>query len=54
MIIKVDEEGMKGTNNWIYDSVDTVTGKHLRIDMELMMKAINEKFGWDFVKEFTI
>lgn len=40
------------TNNWIYDSVDTTTGKRLIIDMELMMKALNEKFGWDFVKEF--
>jgi hypothetical protein len=38
---------------WIYDSVDTVTGKTLRIDMELMMKAINEQFEWDFVREFT-
>jgi hypothetical protein len=43
-----DENG-----RWIYDSVDTVTGKTLRIDMELMMKKINEHFGWDLVKEFT-
>jgi hypothetical protein len=40
--------------DWIYDSVSPVTGKHLQIDMEKMMKAINEKFGWDFVHEFTI
>jgi len=42
------------TNEWIYDSVDTTTGKRLRIDMERMMKAINDHFGWDFVKEFTV
>lgn len=41
------------TNEWIYDSVDTTTGKRLRIDMERMMKAINDHFGWDFVKEFV-
>jgi hypothetical protein len=40
------------TNEWIYHSVDTRTGKGLRIDMERMMRAINDKFGWDFVKEF--
>lgn len=39
---------------WIYDSVSPVTGKHLRIDMEKMMKAINEKFGWDFVHELAL
>lgn len=42
----------KGTNNWIYDSVDTTTGKHLRIDMERMLKFLNKKFGTDFIKEF--
>jgi len=40
--------------SWIYDSVSPITGKHLQIDMEKMMKAINEKFGWDFVHEFAI
>jgi len=44
----------KKTNFWIYDSVDTVTGKHLKIDMERMMKAINEKFGWNFVHEYAV
>jgi hypothetical protein len=43
----------KETNEWIYDSVDK-NGKRLRIDMERMMKAINDKFGWDFVKEFKV
>ena len=42
----------KETNEWIYHSVDTRTGKGLRIDMERMMRAINERFGWDFVHEF--
>lgn len=37
---------------WIFDSLDTTTGRRLRIDMERMMKALNERFGWDFVKEF--
>lgn len=41
------------TNEWIYDSVYTPTGKRLRIRMEAMMKAINEHFGWDFVQEFA-
>ena len=44
-----DKEG-----NWIYKSTHTPTGKVLKIDMEKMMKAINDKFGWDFVKEYTI
>lgn len=43
----------KKDNSWIFDSVDTRTGRHLRIDMEKMMRAINEKFGWDFVKEYV-
>ncbi len=36
---------------WIYDSVSP-TGRRLRIDMERMVRAINEKFGWDFIKEY--
>ncbi len=40
------------TNEWVYDSIDTRTGKRLHINMERMMKAINDHFGWDFVKEF--
>jgi len=38
---------------WIFDSVDSVTGKHLQIDMEKLLKAVNDKFGWDFVKEYV-
>lgn len=44
-----DDEG-----NWIYDSVSPVTGKHLHVDMEKLVKALNDKFGWDFVKEYKI
>ena len=39
------------TNEWIYDSVDTRTGRRLLIQMEQLMKAINDKFGWDYVKD---
>ena len=42
------------TNEWIYHSVDTRTGKGLKIDMERMMRAINDRFGWDFVHEFEV
>ncbi len=38
---------------WVFDSKDTVTGRRLRIDVEKMLRAINERFGWDFVKEFA-
>lgn len=39
------------TNEWIYDSTDTRTGKRLRIDMERMMKTLNAAFGWNYVHE---
>ena len=42
----------KGTNLWIFKSTDTRTGKVLKIDMEKMMRAINDKFGWDFIHEY--
>ena len=42
----------KETNEWIYDSVDTRTGKRLRIRMEALMRFINEHFGLDLVEEF--
>lgn len=41
------------TNEWIFDSTYTPTGKRLRIRMEAMMKAINDHFGWDFIEEFA-
>lgn len=44
----------KGTNYWIYDSIDTTTGKRLKIDMEQMMKFLNDKFKLNFVHEYDI
>lgn len=41
------------TNEWVFDSTFTPTGKRLRIRMEAMMKAINDYFGWDFIEEFA-
>jgi hypothetical protein len=43
-----DENGL-----WVFDSHNTVTGRRLIVDMERMMRALNEHFGWDFVHEFT-
>jgi len=39
---------------WIYDSVSPVTGKHLRVDMEMLVKAVNDFMGTDFVHESEI
>jgi hypothetical protein len=36
---------------WVYDSVDTVTGRRLRVDMEQLVKALEAHFGWGFVHE---
>jgi hypothetical protein len=44
----------KGTNNWIYYSVNTSTGQVLKIDMEKMMRFLNDYFCTDFVHEFTL
>lgn len=41
----------KDTNEWIYYSVHTPTGKTLRIDMERIMRFINDHFGLDAVHE---
>ena len=40
------------TNEWIFYSKNTVTGQVLRIDMERMMRALNDYFGWDFIHEW--
>lgn len=37
--------------SWIYDSFSPTTGKHLRVDMERMVKFLNKHFGQDWVKE---
>jgi hypothetical protein len=41
------------TNEWIYHSFDTRTGKGLRIDMERMVRFLNDKYKLDFVHEFA-
>lgn len=40
------------TNEWIFYSVNTVTGKVLKIDMERMMRALDKKLGGGFVHEY--
>jgi hypothetical protein len=41
------------TNEWIFDSIDTRTGKHLRIDVERLLRFVNEHFGLDCVHDFV-
>ena len=43
-------------NNWIFESYVGKGNDRRRIivDMEKMMRAINQKFGWDFIHEFVI
>jgi hypothetical protein len=43
----------KGTNLWIFDSIETTTGRRLKIDMEKMMKALNDYMGWNYIHEST-
>lgn len=40
------------TNEWVFYSVNTTTGKALKIDMERMMRFLNSYFGTNFVHEF--
>ncbi len=44
-----DDDGL-----WVFDSVDTTTGKHLKIDVEKMFRFLNDQFGTDFIHEFVI
>jgi len=39
--------------HYIFHSKNTQTGRVLHIDMERLLKAVNDKFGWDFVKEYV-
>lgn len=39
------------TNEWVFDSVDTRTGKHLRIEMERLMRALNDFLELDCIHE---
>lgn len=41
------------TNEWIYLSKNTVTGQVLRIEMERLMKAVNDLLGADFVHQYS-
>jgi hypothetical protein len=41
------------TNEWIFKSKHTPTGKVLRIDVEKLLRFVNEKFGLDAVHEFV-
>lgn len=43
----------QATNEWIFHSKHTPTGKVLRIDVEKMLRFINEHFGLDMVHEFV-
>jgi hypothetical protein len=43
----------QATNEWIFHSKHTPTGKVLRIDVEKMLRFINDHFGLDMVHEFT-
>jgi len=40
------------TNEWIFHSKHTPTGKVLRIDVERLLKFVNDHFGLDAVHEF--
>jgi hypothetical protein len=41
------------TNEWIFYSQNTVTGKVLKIDMERMLRFLNHYFETDFVHEYA-
>jgi hypothetical protein len=43
----------QATNEWIFHSKHTPTGKVLRIDVEKMLRFINDHFGLDMIQEFT-
>jgi hypothetical protein len=38
---------------WIFDSRDSVTGRGLRIQMEQMMRRLDEMLGGGYIEEFT-
>lgn len=40
------------TNEWIYYSKHTPTGRVLRIDIERLLRAVNEHLGTEFIKEY--
>lgn len=40
------------TNEWIYDSSHTASGKRLKINVERLLRFINDHFGLDCVHDF--
>ena len=40
------------TNEWIFRSKHTPTGKVLKIDVERLLRFVNDHFGLDAVEEF--
>jgi hypothetical protein len=40
------------SNEWIFYSVNTVTGKTMRVDMERLVKRLDQLLGGGFVTEF--
>lgn len=43
----------KETNEWIFRSTHTPTGKTLRIEMERMMRKLNDMLGGGYIKEYV-
>ena len=41
------------TNEWIYDSAHTPTGKRLKINVEKLLRFVNEHLGLDCISELT-
>jgi hypothetical protein len=41
------------TNEWIYDSQHTPSGKRLKINVEKLLRFVNEHFRLDCISEFT-
>lgn len=39
------------TNEWIFNSIDTKTGKRLKIKVERLLRFLNEKFGLDCIED---
>ena len=37
-------------NYWVFDSMDTITGNKLHIDVEKLLRFVNDHFGLDFIK----
>jgi hypothetical protein len=41
----------KTTNEWIYDSAHTPTGKRLKINVEKLLRFVNDHFGLDCIQD---